>query len=597
MSGFLAGLLLFAAVGGGLGPTAAAHDPRDGFVDVTEALGLDYRVTVRPDDQGSDADHGSREDGGLALLDIDDDGRPELYVAHGNHETGRLFTYDGNRFVGVHRNRGIEPAGMDRAGYFIDLDGDGRTDFISIQSQGVEIFRSDAAGYFKKAADPFGIPPNRATHSMAAADYDGDGDVDLFFAHWNNPWDRFGPPPPHYLWRNDGGGRYEDVSRTMPLRPARIPESKVVREMSFTPTFADIDADGDPDLLLAADFGTSQILRNDGGGVFTDTGGAVLTDENGMGAAVGDYDRDGDPDWFVTSIHDPDKSSGFGPTGNRLYRNIAGTGRFEDATEQAGVREGGWGWGTCFADFDNDGHPDLFQTNGWFDEYREGPDGKDVEVTAFLEDPSRLFMSNGDGTFTERAAELGIDHRGQGRGVVCADYDGDGRVDVFIANHGAAPSVYANVFENGNHWLAVDLAGRHGNPLGIGARVTVRTPSGSQVQEVRFGGAYLSQPPPTLTSGWAATARPRPSRSGGPGRGARSAVCGTYPPTSVSRSGNPPPWVICSRLRAAPEEASVRKATRSPSRRPRPPGTTASATGPAKAAGRSRTRGRPERPS
>ena len=110
-------------------------------------------------------------------------------------------------------------------------------------------------------------------------------------------------------------------------------------------------------------------------------------------------------------------------------------------------------------------------------------------------------MSNGDGTFTERAAALGIDHTGQGRGVVCTDYDGDGRVDIFIANHGAAPTVYRNVLETGHRWLAIDLAGRHANPQGIGARVTVRTASGRQVQEVRFGGTYLSQGPPTLHFG------------------------------------------------------------------------------------------------
>ena len=219
-----------------------------------------------------------------------------------------------------------------------------------------------------------------------------------------------------------------------------------------------------------------------------------------MGAAVGDYDRDGDQDWFVTSIHDADGSSGFGRTGNRLYRNL-GDGRFEDATGAAGGRAGGWGWGACLADFDNDGHPDLFHTNGWFDEFLDGPGGELVEITEFLEDPSRLFMSDGDGTFTERASALGIRHTGQGRGAVCTDDDGDGRVDIFIANHGAAPSVHRNVFGNANHWLAVDLVGRHANPRAIGARVAVRTASGRQVQEVRLGGSSLSQAPPVLHFG------------------------------------------------------------------------------------------------
>ena len=243
----------------------------------------------------------------------------------------------------------------------------------------------------------------------------------------------------------------------------------------------------------------SQVLRNDGGG-FTDITGSAITDENGMGAAVGDYDLDGDMDWFVTSIHDPDGGSRLGPTGNRLYRNV-GDGHFEDATDAAGVRDGGWGWGACLADFDNDGYRDLFLTNGWFGEYVEEADGEEREITAFLDDPSRLFMANGDGTFTERGEELGVPHTGQGRGVVCADYDGDGRVDILIANHGAAPTVYRNVFERRHYWLAIDLQGQHANPRAIGARVTVKTASGNQVQEVRLGTAYLSQAPATLHFG------------------------------------------------------------------------------------------------
>ncbi len=484
---------------------ATAGGGQSGFVDITAALGLDYHVKSDPEGEEAETDGPDRENGGLALVDIDNDGRLELYVAHGRGETGRLFSYDGSRFTRLAGNRGIEPTRMDRAGYFIDLDHDGRQDFVSVQSRGVEAFRNDGTGQFVETTGLFGIRHDRSTHSMAAADIDNDGDLDLFFAHWGNIWNRFRPPS-HYLWRNDGRGRYADISHVVPIRPTVHYELEGSAqdpsyEYSFTPTFADIDADGDPDILLAGDFGSSQILRNEAGTAFVDTGGGAITDENGMGAAVGDYDRDGDLDWFVTSIHDADGNSGFGPTGNRLYRNIDGTGRFKDATEDAGVREGGWAWGTCFADFDNDGHPDLFQTNGWFGEYIDDAEGESVEVTEFLEDPSRLFMSNGDGTFTERASELGIRHSGQGRGVVCHDYDGDGRVDIFIANNAAAPTVYSNVFENNHHWLAIDLVGRYANPHGIGARVTVRTASGNQMQEMRLGSAYLSQAPPILHFG------------------------------------------------------------------------------------------------
>lgn len=471
---------------------------RSGFVEVTAQLGLDYRLPPPSGEGDADSRDENREDGGLALADIDGDGLPELYVAHGRG-AGRLFGWNGRRFERRAGNGGIRPAAVDRAGYFIDLDGDGRPDFVSIHSRGVQVFRNVAGGRFAEATPGFGMRHDGTARSMAAADIDSDGDLDLFFARLGNrPNDR--RPRARYLWRNDGKGRYEDISHIVPVRPAAMPDDGGQLEASFTPVFSDIDGDGDPDLLLAGDFGSTQVFRNDAGTAFSDITGPAIDDENGMGAAVGDFDGDGDQDWFVTSIHDPEGNTGFGPSGNRLYRN-SGDGAFADATGIAGVREGGWGWGACAADFDNDGHLDLFHTNGWFGQVVADASGAERAEETFLRDPSRLFMSNGDGTFAERASELGIGHTGQGRGAVCADYDGDGRVDLFVSNHGAGPTVYRNVFRNGNRWLKIDLAGRYGNPHGIGARVVVRTASGRQVREMRFGGSYLSQGPPVLHFG------------------------------------------------------------------------------------------------
>ena len=516
----LVGLMSWAGPAGANDAASPATDSRAGFVDVTEAVGLSYSIEFPGDgEDAGELSEGGREGGGLALADIDGDGWPELYVAHGAGEHGRLFSWNGRRFVRSAENGGIAPAAMDRAGYFIDLDDDGVPDFLSIHAEGTQAFRNDGSGRFTEMLAPFGSGSDRSVYSMAAADHDGDGDLDPFLAHWNLPWNGIRPPA-RYLWRNDSKGRYEDVSHIVPVRPGALRDSGDRREFSFTPTFADIDGDRDPDILLAGDFGASQVLRNESGSAFTDITGDAITDENGMGAAVGDYDQDGDMDWFVTSIRDAEGNSGYGPTGNRLYRN-RGDGVFEDATAAAGVREGGWGWGTCLADFDNDGRRDLFLTNGWFGAYVEDGNGEEREITAFLEDPSRLFMANGDGTFTERSEELGIRHMGQGRGVVCADYDGDGRVDILIANHGAAPTVYRNVFERRHHWLAIDLAGRHANPDAVGARVTVRTGSGRQVQEVRLGTGYLSQAPATLHFGLGAdrAAQSVEVRWPGPGNG------------------------------------------------------------------------------
>ena len=478
--------------GGGVvggGPEVTTQDPLahcDGsggsmFSNVTRQLGLCYSV----DDDGGPKNEMQKMGGGLALADSDKDGRFELYVAHGHGTSGKLFTFDGSRFL-ERADSGIEPSGMDLAGYFVDVDGDGWKDFVSAQYTGLEIFTNDRVGGFSMNPNATSIHHQRATFSMAAGDYDTDGDLDLFFAHWGTGWT---DGQSEYLWQNKGAGQYADVSFRVPIR-ATVGSNRQESEHSFTPIFTDFDSDGDPDLLLASDFSASQVLENAvGGNTFFDLTNVEISDENGMGAAVGDYDGDGYLDWFVSSIWDPNAPSN--GSGNRLYRNVDGRGTFVDATDEAGVREGEWGWGSCFADFDNDGFIDLFHTNGY-----QSPDRPQ-----FLDDPSRLFMSNSDGTFTERAVELGVDHTDQGRGVVCADYNSDGRVDIFIANSGKSPTVFRNDHRNDNHYVAIDLAGVGGNPEAIGARVTVTTLFRSQIQEVYLGTAYLSQAPATLHFG------------------------------------------------------------------------------------------------
>ena len=177
-----------------------------------------------------------------------------------------------------------------------------------------------------------------------------------------------------------------------------------------------------------------------------------------MGAAVGDYDGDGDLDWFVSSIWDPNgvAEGNWDVTGNRLYRN-RGDGRFEDATDAAGVRDGYWGWGSTFQDFDNDGDLDLFHVNGFGTARHPGdrrvrrrPVGVLRRTTATARSPSA-------------AAELGVADTDEGRGVVAFDYDRDGDLDLFVANNEGPGRLYRNDGGNAGHWLDVALRGRAPN--------------------------------------------------------------------------------------------------------------------------------------
>lgn len=458
------------------------------FTDVTAEAGLTYQHAQQP---ASAFRQPIEVAGGVAAGDYDGDGWVDLYVVRGDIGPNLLFHNRGDgTFEEVGQQAGVAIIGQSAGPLFADLDGDGRLDLFvgGINGTPVYVFHNEGNGTFTDvtAASGISVPPPRDTFGATAADYDRDGNLDLFLAHWASSF--FGIPDTSsfHLWRNTGAGVFTDVT----LAAGLVPEGPNDNLFSFTGNFVDIDSDGWPDLLIAADFGTSRVYRNLRNGTFANaTDRTVITDGNGMGAAVGDYDEDGDLDWFVSSIWDPDgvAEGNWDTTGNRLYRN-RGDGSFEDATDEAGVRVGYWGWGSTFQDFDNDGHLDLFQVNGFGDSSAH-------ETAEFFADPTRLFVGNGDGTFTERAAELGIADTGEGRGVVAFDYDHDGDLDLFIDNQGTS-RLYRNDGGNAQHWLDVALRGRAPNTEAIGARVRV-TPDGrtTQLRELRAGSNYASQDP------------------------------------------------------------------------------------------------------
>ncbi len=375
---------------------------------------------------------------------------------------------------------------------FGDIDGDGDLDLFvgAIAGSSSRLFRNDE-GMFVDVTNSSGLTITSAnTIAATFADYDQDDDLDLFLAHWGND----PQTDTESVWRNNGNGTFSTASVESGIADQLITRSSDgdLKDYSFTWTFSDIDGDRDPDILLTSDFKTSKVFRNNGDGTFTDiTDTEVIIDQNGMGSAVGDFDNDGDMDWFVTSIIEETGEEN-DKYGNRLYVND-GLGIFGDATPAAGVDDGGWGWGACMEDFDNDGDLDVFHVNGWPVENGGGEeDPNDYSV-----DRVRYFENQGDSTFVEAAAAAGLTDRGQGRGVACFDSDRDGDLDLLITNNQGAESVifYENQLGDDNHYLTIRLTGSGTNTRGIGAWIEVRTRESTQVREIRAGNHYVSQNP------------------------------------------------------------------------------------------------------
>lgn len=423
--------------------------------------------------------------GGVAAADYDNDGDIDFYVVGGQVDPSHLYENQGNgSFIERAALVGLAIDGWYSGPSFGDVDSDGDLDlFVSgIDNTKPRLFENrinDSIGRFVDITGESGINITaRNTVSATFYDYDNDGWLDLATTHWTN----LKPgADTQTLWRNTGDGSFTGATLSSGLSGALL-EGDI--DFTFTANFTDFDNDGDGDLLMVADYHESQVLRNNGDGTFSNiTDKRVIIDQAGMGAAVGDYDNDGDMDWFVTSIYNIDENGNY--FGNRMYRND-GNGEFSDAT--LGLADGGWGWGACTADFDNDGALDIAHTNGWITEGRW--DYSDDNVRFFHNvDPANL-------QFEERAMDIGFENVSQGRGIACFDMDRDGKLDIVLTNNAADNVVvFHNRTRNSNHYVSVKLNGRPPNHFGVGARIIATTEALTQTRELGGSNNYASHNP------------------------------------------------------------------------------------------------------
>ena len=492
--------------GGGQGPTVVQAAPPAGspppnsdfisFTNVTTAAGIQFVHGYKNPAGGPEEGFS----GGVAAGDYDGDGDVDLFVVRGDIGQNLLYRNDGgNTFTEVANQAGVaftisaSETSRQSGPTFADMDGDGDLDLFigGFAGDPSFIFQNNGNGTFTDVTAGSGIDQMGALNTVSAAfgDYDLDGDLDMFLSHWGTFREVGNPGDTEHLWENvstAGKIEFRSVSVASGIAASIIVDTPTGmkgtdHDYTFTPTFVDINGDRYPDILSVADFNGTQLFMNNTDGTFTNvTDDEVFIDRAGMGSAVGDYDNDGDMDWFVSSIYSMEIGQ---DVGNRLYRNDNGI--FQDATPGSGVIDGAWGWGSCFADFDLDGNLDIYHTNGWND---------NVDATGFERDDARLFLSNGDGTFTERAGGTGLVDMEQGRGVVCDDFDQDGDVDIFVVHRDPTNSAF--LFQNetsGENYLSIALEGVGKNTEAAGAVISITDGGIMQTRYVMIGSNFTSQ--------------------------------------------------------------------------------------------------------
>jgi enediyne biosynthesis protein E4 len=493
------------------------------FVDDASERGLVFNF-----DQGRSEAHQLPETmaGGVAIFDFDGDGWLDVYALQGGPFPprgplppfgDRLFRNCGDgHFQDVTETSGLAalPGGYGHGVAVGDYDNDGRPDLFVTRWRSYALYRNLGGGRFQEATAESGLGGDRDWPTSAAwADFDNDGDLDLYVCHYLK-WDAVKPALceyperskpgymycdplafaglPDHVFRNDGG-RFVDVTA----------EAGIVDRdgRGLGVLIADLDDDGKVDLFVANDLSANYFFRNLGGFRFseqaTEAGLAASAEGGslaGMGIACGDLNGDGRLDLAVTN---------FLNQATTLYTNHGG-GLFSDRSTTTGLAAATrqfLGFGLAALDANNDGWLDLIQANGHVTDF--GP-------SVAYEMRTQLLLGDAGGHFRDVSEKAGTPWQvlRLGRGLAVGDIDNDGRMDVLIVGQGAPLALFRNQPSSaGGHFLTLTLAGVASNRDGVGAKVTVTAGGRSQVAGRFGGGSYQSASDSRLHFGLGAARR------------------------------------------------------------------------------------------
>jgi hypothetical protein len=455
--------------------------------------------------------------GGVALIDYDHDGWPDIYFTNapgidmalaGLKARGALYhnNHDGT-FTDVTEKAGVGTPCWAMGVAVGDYDNDGWPDLLVTCFGGVTLFHNNRDGTFSNVTQQAGLSTDAGWATGASfGDYDGDGWADLFVPHYVDldlkDLPEFGSKPtcqyhgisvqcgprglkgsPDSLYHNNGNGTFTEVSKAAGV-------SDPQRFFGLTSVWSDFNDDGRLDLFVANDGEPNYLYRNDGNGHFTDValdaGVAVNLDgseQANMGVALGDYEHKG---LFSIAI------THFSEEYAALYRNNGGL-NFTDVSYPSGIARGTApyvGWGDAFFDLDNDGWPDLILVNGHV--YPQ-VDIKDIG-TRFRE-PKLLYLNQHDGTFRDisKLAGPAIQIPQVSRGLAVGDLFNDGHLEIVVENLEGEPMILRTEGGPHNHWISFQLEAAKGSPLALNARLRATAGDLVQQDEVRSGGSYLSQ--------------------------------------------------------------------------------------------------------